>query len=70
MIPGQAVHAPPAAPAGPSPLAAMLKQRAGAAPQMHQRGPAPQAAGAPMPLNAGGHAAARFGHAPAVVPGC
>jgi hypothetical protein len=30
------------------------------------KGPAPQQAGAPMPLNAGGHAAAKYGHAPAM----
>lgn len=56
--------APGAAPAGPSPLAAMLKNRAGSAGKMqHSKAPT-QSAGAPMPLNAGGHAASRTGHAP------
>jgi hypothetical protein len=36
---------------------------------MAHPGMAPQAAGAPMPLNAGGHAAGRFGHAASVMPG-
>ena len=64
-----APHA-PAAPAGPSSLAAMFQRHAtGAQPMPHRGAPMQQAPGAPMPLNAGGHAAARFGHAPSVMPG-
>ncbi len=65
------MHA-PAAPAGPSPLAAMFQRHAQAgAPQMpHHPGMTPQVAGAPLPLSAGGHPAGRFGHAPSVIPGC
>lgn len=66
MIPGQVTHAPPA---GPSPLAGVFKRQAQAAAPARGRGPAPQAPGAPMPLNAGGHASAKFGHAAAVMPG-
>lgn len=74
MLPAP-IHPPaaPHAPAGPSPLIAMLMQHAhppGAAPQMPHPGMAPQPAGAPMPLGAGGHAAPKFGHAPSMVPGC
>lgn len=75
MMPGQNV-APPhpsqglGQPHAPSPLVALLMHHAqGAAPQPHTGGMVPQAAGAPMPLNAGGHASARFGHAPSVMPG-
>lgn len=62
----------PAAPHGPSPLLAMLMQHAHAqgGPPQHPGGMAPQAPGAPMPLGAGGHPAAKFGHAPSVIPGC
>lgn len=74
MIPGQAPHAPMAphsAAPGPSPLAAMLQRHAmGAPPMGHPGGMQPQAAGAPMQLGAGGHAAPKFGHAPTVMPGC
>lgn len=67
-----AMHAPAPAPAphAPSPLLAMLMQHAHAAgpPPMHPGGMAPQSGGAPLPLGAGGHPAAKFGHAPTVMP--
>lgn len=73
MIPGQTTHAPmaphSAAPAQ-SPLVALLARHAQSAGPHANHGGAPmQAPGAPMPLSAGGHAAPKFGHAPAVMPG-
>lgn len=73
MMPGQAAHPmpAPAQPHGPSPLIALLMHhaQAGAPAAPHMGGMAPQAAGAPLPLGQGGHAAPKFGHAPAMVPG-
>lgn len=72
MMPGMPAPMQPHAPTGPSPLVALLMHHAqsgGGAPQMPHPGGMPQAPGAPMPLNAGGHPAGRFGHAPSAIPG-
>lgn len=76
MMPGQMTHAPmaphSAAPAQ-SPLVALLAAHAAQMQHppaaMHPGGMPGQAPGAPLPLGAGGHPAARAGHAPMIMPG-